>query len=257
MSAVFVPEERVERTGRALTPIAEQTESGALMAFIARAATDSSIDISKLERLLEMQQRLTEKRAEAAFNNAMAEFKAVPVDIAKNKHVRFQTSKGVTEYDHATLDEVCRSINPSLSTNGLSYRWLTEQLDGGRIKVTCIVSHRDGHTERTSLSSSPDDTGGKNNIQSIGSAVSYLQRYTLLAALGVATGEADDDGTSAGPHPETINERQVADLVAVLSEVGASKESLLKYLKADSLESIPAANYDTVVKIARSYRKPA
>ena len=44
---------------------------------------------------------------------------------------------------------------------------------------------------------SPDDSGGKNPIQSIGSTITYLERYTILALTGLATKEQDDDGKSA------------------------------------------------------------
>ena len=36
-----------------------------------------------------------------------------------------------------------------------------------------------------------DKTGSKNAVQAIGSTVTYLQRYTLIGALGITT--ADDD----------------------------------------------------------------
>ena len=59
-----------------------------------------------------------------------------------------------------------------------------------------------GHSESTTLQSPPDASGGKNSIQAIGSAVTYLSRYTLLAITGLATGENEDDGQ--GYEPEKI-----------------------------------------------------
>jgi hypothetical protein len=55
-----------------------------------------------------------------------------------------------------------------------------------------------GHSERTTLSATADTSGSKNSIQAIGSTVTYLQRYTLLAAVGLAAG-GDDDGQAASP----------------------------------------------------------
>ena len=54
--------------------------------------------------------------------------------------------------------------------------------------------------ESTTLSGPPDTTGSKNDLQSIGSTISYLQRYTLLALTGLATFDMDDDATP-GPQP--------------------------------------------------------
>ena len=64
--------------------------------------------------------------------------------------------------------------------------------------VVCIVTHEDGHEERTQMSGLPDQSGKKNPIQQIASTVSYLRRYTLTGALGITVSDEDDDGVSSG-----------------------------------------------------------
>ena len=64
---------------------------------------------------------------------------------------------------------------------GRTARFRTAQQDG-LVRVTCVMSHRDGYSEETSLQSGVDASGNKNSIQAIGSAITYLQRYTLKAA---------------------------------------------------------------------------
>ena len=64
------------------------------------------------------------------------------------------------------------------------------------MRVTCFISHRDGHTEQTSMEAGKDDSGAKNNIQQKGSTQTYLQRYTLIGALGLSTAEGDNDGNN-------------------------------------------------------------
>src|SRR5437660_174203 len=71
-------------------------------------------------------------------------------------------------------------------------------MEGGTIRVTCILTHVQGHSEQVSMSAQPDTSGSKNSIQAIGSTASYLQRYTLFAATGLAPKDADTDG--AEPH---------------------------------------------------------
>jgi hypothetical protein len=61
--------------------------------------------------------------------------------------------------------------------------------------VTCILTHEKGHSEETSLQGPPDTSGSKNSIQAVGSSVTYLCRYTLLAACGLAASE-DTDGVA-------------------------------------------------------------
>ena len=63
-----------------------------------------------------------------------------------------------------------------------------------------------GHSESVTLSAPPDDSGKKNNIQQIASTVTYLERYTLLAATGTAVKEQDDDGSASGMSEELITD---------------------------------------------------
>ena len=84
------------------------------------------------------------------------------------------------------------AVDPVLARHGLSYRFRSEQ-SGNRLKVICRVSHADGFGEETALETQNDESGNKNAIQSVGSAVTYLQRYTLKLALGLAASN-DDDG---------------------------------------------------------------
>lgn len=156
-------------------------------------AVQQGADIDKLSKLMDLQERWEANEARKAFVTAMSAFKANPPDIFRNKHVSFTTQKGKTEYNHATLDQVSIAIGIALSQHGLSHRWVTDQAEG-KIRVTCVITHSRGHSESVSLQSSADDSGGKNSIQAIGSAVTYLQRYTLLASTGMAVQDHDDDG---------------------------------------------------------------
>lgn len=164
---------------------------------ILQLAIGQNADIDKLTKLMELQERWEANEARKAFNDALAVFKQNPPTITKNKHVKFNTSKGVTEYDHATLDHVCAQITKGLGEVGIAHKWKPSQ-DGARISVTCILTHRLGHSEETTLSAMPDDSGGKNVIQQLGSTVSYLERYTLMAATGMASGMPDTDGHTLG-----------------------------------------------------------
>jgi hypothetical protein len=87
-----------------------------------------------------------------------------------------------------------------MSKHGLSHSWDVRQ-EGTRIVVTCRLSHELGHSETVTMEGLADQSGNKNSIQQLGSTVSYLQRYTLKAILGLAS--VDDDGQQAPPAKET------------------------------------------------------
>lgn len=218
-------------------------------------AVQQGADLDKLEKLMALQERWEANNARKAYVAATAAFKANPPTIVKNKHVRFQTSKGVTEYDHATHDHVTNTIGEALSKHGLSHRWEISQ-EQNRITVTCILQHIDGHSERTSMEGNADDSGGKNSIQAIGSAVTYLQRYTLLAATGMSSRDnEDDDGLGAGGGLALITDKQAADLRALATEVGANEAAFLKVCKVDSYEKLPASKYEEAVRRLREKGK--
>ncbi len=155
------------------------------------SAVQNGADMDKLEKLMELQERWESNEARKAYNVAMNDFKKSVPDIIKNKKVGF----GNTKYKHATLSHVCDVISETMSAHGLSHSWEPQQTEK-EIIVTCIIKHALGHSERTTLSGPKDTSGAKNAIQAIGSTVTYLQRYTLLAAVGMAARDTDDDANT-------------------------------------------------------------
>lgn len=176
------------------------TTTGPTPGELLRIAVEQKADPTYLRELMQLQREYEADLARKAYVASMAAFKAEPLAIGKDKHVAYQKKDGTwVEYDHATIGNVVSVICAGLGRHGFSHRWDTQQGDAGRITVTCIITHADGHKESTALSASPDDSGSKNNIQAVASTVTYLQRYTLLAATGMATSDQDDDdGRGAG-----------------------------------------------------------
>lgn len=159
-----------------------------------RLAVEQGADMEKLEKLMALQERWEANQARKAYVEAMAEFKKNSPEIYKDKNVSFTG----TTYNHATLGGICEVVIASLANHGLSHRWDIVQPPSGMIEVKCIITHMLGHNESTSLEAPPDNSGKKNGIQQIASTVTYLQRYTLLAACGLATKDMpDDDGRGA------------------------------------------------------------
>lgn len=216
-------------------------------------AVQQGMPLETLQVLRQMQKEWEADEARKAFVAAMAAFKANPPELVKDKHVEFTTSKGTTSYDHATLGGLCAAIIKGLAAHGISHRWETAQQEN-RIKVTCVLTHAQGHSESVSLHSESDNSGGKNSIQAIGSAVTYLQRYTLLAATGLAALDQDDDGKGSEP-VEYITEKQLADLKALGDEVKADKDKFLAYLGVQKLSEIPAKDYIKAVRALEAKRR--
>jgi len=99
--------------------------------------------------------------------------------------------------------------------------------------------------QANTLSAAADTTGNKNSIQAIGSTLSYLQRYTLCAALGLAAEEDDDGQSSSGDEP--ISAEQLAAIQKKADETGADIPRLCKYFKIDALPDIRKSEYANVI----------
>lgn len=177
-----------------------EQRQGHMISMIERVAMSPEMPVEKLEQMLALQERIWEREARQAFNMAISLARAEIAPIVKTSEVDFTGAKGRTHYKHETLDGIARQIDPILAANGLSYRFRTAQ-NGGQVSVTCIIAHRGGYSEETTLAGPPDNSGSKNAYQAVGSAVTYLQRYTLKAALGLSAAK-DDDAQSFGRNPE-------------------------------------------------------
>jgi hypothetical protein len=167
----------------------EPTNPGHLLEL----AINKDLDVEKLTKLMELQKAWQADQARKAFFEAMSKFQSTAPELRKNKKVKFETSKGTTEYSYAPLSDITRQILPACEQNGLTYRWEIKDTKE-EIQVTCLITHTSGHTEVTTMTASPDVTGSKNPIQARGSAIEYLKRYTLIGALGISTADSDVDG---------------------------------------------------------------
>lgn len=206
------------------------------------AAVSGQADLDKVEKLLMLQERWEANQAKKAYNQAMSDFKLNPPRIEKDKKVGYSTSKGNVGYSHASLANVTQSIASELSKYGLSASWRTDQKE--KICVTCKITHILGHSEETSLSANADDTGSKNSIQAIGSTITYLERYTLLALTGLATFDQDNDAQSV----VKISKEQLSTILELLASKDLKEKPILKYMNVEKLEDITENDYTKVLK---------
>ena len=219
-------------------------------AMIAQAIASGNIDV--IGKVMDYQERWDRMQARKAFDAAIAAAKAeIPV-IAKNRTVDFTGKTGIrTHYKHEDLAEIARTVDPILARHGLSYRFRTTSDLNQPVMVTCIVSHAAGHYEENTLSGPRDDSGNKNAIQQVGSTITFLQRYTLKAALGLAAA-ADDDGRGAGGNldePQYITAEQAKAIEDRCAAEGVNVDKLCMHFKVTSIENILAKDHDGVIRV--------
>lgn len=175
-------------------------------------AVEQGADIEKLERLMDLQDRYEAKEARKAYFSSFSSFQSEMPEVKKTGRVGYENKDGTyTGYTHATLADIGRAAAPLLKKNGLSYRFkqlAKEDFKDQSITLVCIVSHELGHEESTQMTAFADNSGKKNAIQAVASTLTYMQRYTLTAALGLTFVEEDQDGAGH----ECVQQEEIVDI---------------------------------------------
>lgn len=182
LDASALPERRENPSG-------PNGDGSGITSMIERLAANPGVDVEKLQKLIDMQERILAHDAEAAFNAAFTLMQPEIPTIAE----RARTDK--TTY--APLEDIIEVIRPIYSKHGFSLGFQTEWPDAKTVKVIGILTHTAGHARRSEFICGADQTGSKNAIQALGSTVSYGKRYTTKDLFCIVTREEDDDGRTS------------------------------------------------------------
>ena len=204
-----------------------------------RYAIDKGADMAQLEKLMDMKERWDANEAKKAFIAAMMAFKASPPKLERDKKIK-HGEKLISKY--AGLDQVSSVVGKALSEHGISHSWAVEQ-DDKAIRVSCVLTHEAGHSERVTMQAGADTSGAKNSIQAIGSTITYLQRYTLLSATGLAVKDKDDDGVKGGAD-EPISAEQKDEIITLIKETASDTAKFLAHMRIPALDDLPASRFE-------------
>lgn len=240
-------------------PAIREPEPTSLMAVIARVASDPNADIGKMERLLEMHERLTARQAEQAFNSAMTEVQIMTRPVAADANNPQTKSKYAS---HLALD---RALRPIYTAHGFALSFDTgDGVTEGYVRVLCYLSHKEGHSRTYHVDMPADGKGAKGGdvmtkTHATGAAYSYGARYLLKLIFNIAVGEDDSDGNdpvSIGP----ITDIQLEHIQTLIDRSGADVEKFTKFMGVDCLKNIMARDYDKAIRAlnlkAREAKKP-
>jgi len=215
-----------------------QAGETALLQLISRLSTDPSSDVSKLERLIALYERVQAQQARTAYYAALAELQPELPEI--EEHGGIKDKLGDVQSTYALWEDVQAAIKPVLARHGFALTFAIAHSDG-KLAVTGKLSHRQGHVEETTMILPLDTTGSKNSVQAHGSSVSYGMRYTARALLNLTSRGLDDDGVAAGT--AFISEGQLEALRLLIERAGADEERFCHFIKVDTLEQLPARRY--------------
>lgn len=217
---------------------APRSDATAIIQVIERAAMNPDVDIDKMERLLQMQERVMERQASMDFNAAMAAMQTEMPSITERGKIEV---KGVVRSHYATLEDIVDEVRPIMQKHGFAVSFRVRTGDTA-IEVTGVLMHKSGHREETSMRLPFDQSGSKNNVQSYGSSVSYGKRYVMSALLNITTRGEDDDGNSSAP-VKRISLAQAAYLKSLLAKCPPVTTDWFSQEFGEP-ELVPASKYD-------------
>lgn len=260
---IVVPPERVERSGRQLS---EMAEPSSLIEAIQRAATDPRTDLDKMERLIVMverqqdrqraeEERIRREAAENAYNSAMVKAQA------KMRPIAADANNTQTQSKYASYAQIDSHLRPIYSEFGFALSFGELPIEKPEyVRVFCDVFHEAGHTKRYTTDMPSDGKGARGGdvmtkTHAVGSAKSYGKRYLVKDIFNVAIGEEDDDGNGASAEI-LVGPGQLAALEKAITESGLNRQALLDYLCMKSPDQVLACNFDTVMeRIAEKSRR--
>ena len=161
---------------------------------------------------------------------------AISQAIAKAQHDVENASKNAKnphfKSKYADLAELLNTVRPVFSIHGLAIVQMPS-FDGGIASVETMISHSSGEWI-SSICSAPVS---KQDAQGVGSAITYLRRYSLAAMCGIAQ-EDDDANSSVGhaPQPQTqakpqakpeISSERLAKAIEAIKAGKATKDSVI------------------------------
>jgi len=213
-------------------------------ALIAQAVKEGA-SVETLDRLFTLQERVKKEHAREEFIRALAQFQTECPIIEKTKKVMGKDGK--VRYQYAPLDSIIVQIRGLLSKNKLSYTIDTENKED-MIVAKAKITHVLGHSDTSSFAIPIDKEGYMTTPQKYASALTFAKRYALCNALGVLTGEDDDDATSVGKEPDAKSDKSkiIFNLRTLGHDTGTKEEIEAAVKKATGLE-LKESEYEEII----------
>lgn len=210
-------------------------EQNPMISMIERVALSQDADITKLEKLLDMQERIAAKNSREEFFSAFSEMQLEMPEIIERSKAH--------NTNYASLEDINEQVKPILQKYGFGIMFKVSQPEPTKILVTGVLSHRGGHAEETAMLLPYDTSGSKNAVQAIGSSTSYGKRYVLCALLNISTRGEDDDGTSA--ITKSLTEHQKSELLGILGDCSETTRDWFRETYI-GVNNVPKNQYDQV-----------
>lgn len=229
------------------TPPATQNSSAAILQVIDKIATHPDIDIDKIERFFDLYERQQQFEAKRAYTESFAAMQPELPIIDERGSIKNRV--GQKQSGYALWEDVVEQIRPTMAKHGFALSFKPTITENNKVRVTAVLSHRQGHSEESTYELPADASGSKNAVQALGSSTSYAKRYLAFGLLNIASRGEDDGGKAGGG--EVVSDEQ-ADMIRKL--IAATKSDVNKFLtffNAESVSDLPAAQFERALGFLR------
>lgn len=149
-------------------------------------------------------------------NKALANFHKEVKQPMKDANNPFFKSK------YVPLENVVEAIDDVAPKHGLTYSQYPVTTENGLVGISTVLLHESGeYIEFPPATTKPD----KNTPQGVGSALTYMRRYSLSAVFGI-TSDQDDDGNEASGKN---NRKQTQPQKASSQTIGTLKKEVINF----------------------------
>jgi hypothetical protein len=148
---------------------------------------------------------------------------------------------------YSTLESVMETAKAPLDANGLFVTQTMDETEAGPIVETTVIHAETGEYITSSVPAIAKK--GDNQMQALGSAITYARRYGLAAILGIV--QEDDDGNGSVPpknekKPELSDGKKALERIPALSSIEKLNEAK-QFIEDNKHEYQPSA-YDKIMK---------
>jgi uncharacterized protein YjbJ (UPF0337 family) len=246
-----ISQDQQSRVQRVDSPagMSQASESTMMIQMIQRAAADPTVDVSKMERLMQMHERFVDRQSSAAFNSAMVRAQAEIGPVFRDKF------NAQTNSAYAALESIDGKIAPVYTSHGFSLSFGTGDSPlAGHIRIVCDCMHDAGHTKQYHVDLPIDSMGikgsvNKTGVHAAGSTYSYARRYLTMMIFNVVMTNEDNDGNNGAEEPiqePMVTAAQAKQLQALLDKCSdKAKEAFGKLF--GSTADVEKSNFDRVL----------
>ena len=191
--------------------------------------SDPNVPADKLGIMLQMQRELIAERRKEAFQTAFVAMSAKMPQVRRDGTVELiKDGKRMGAYRFTRWEDMDKIMRPILAEFGFALMF--QQLNGetGLVTVRGELIHIDGHSTSSERAMPPDRGPGRNDLQAIGSAISYCKRYIAEGLCNIVRAGQDDDAITAGERK--ITDEQMTELKKLLGETKTDLKTFMQMM---------------------------